>query len=436
MDLSGLPQSAQHRIGAAEIEAELILKRSKIPSQVARIRAKNPLAKPESWRDGSIQEQKRFEQSLFDAAAHDSIHQGRIQAARHLLGAAAEEFFIAGNLDIKQFDAKLESIGDWVCKKFRVKRAWFDVVKQGWRAARRKRPTALEAGESSKGTIIAKLPAEALVRMEADTAAFLAYYLPKLEREANKSGPIHDAELFRELVIHQFNLVARECMAVCGSVSEFEAELHSDIARFVRYGLSQYPWLADPMRKELDAGFALFVMRANPWAEIPEKDRASVWHVGAITGEGLTHAALKLRAEAWKHAAEGGFPETKQAGAAKPSMDESTRTGAGPAVNGMDPAESDGKGRKRGPKPDHEAASRVAEIVARVAPDGDWRPKLDDICEALDEAQIPFPPRWRKRDRSCDGWAAYDERANAVKAIEYRLEIATQRKKTTPETLS
>jgi hypothetical protein len=177
-------------------------------------------------------------------------------------------------------------------------------------------------------------------------------------------------------------------------------------------------------------------MRSNPWAEIPEKDRASVWHVGAITGEGLTHAALKLRAEAWKHAAEGGFPETKQAGAAKPSMDESTRTGAGPAVNGMDPAESDGKGRKRGPKPDHEAASRVAEIVARVAPDGDWRPKLDDICEALDEAQIPFPPRWRKRDRSCDGWAAYDERANAVKAIEYRLEIATQRKKTTPETLS
>ena len=92
--------------------------------------------------------------------------------------------------------------------------------------------------------------------------------------------------------------------------------------------------------------------------------------------------------------------------------------------------------KRRGPKADHEAASRVAEIVARVAPDGDWRPRLDDICEALDEAQIPFPPRWRKRERSCDGWAAYDERANAVKAIQYRLEIAKQRKKTTPETLS
>lgn len=95
-----------------------------------------------------------------------------------------------------------------------------------------------------------------------------------------------------------------------------------------------------------------------------------------------------------------------------------------------------GQGRKRGPKPDHEGAARVAEIVARVAPDGDWRSKLDDICEALDEAQVPFPPRWRKQVQSCYGWAAYDERANAVKAVEYRLKIAKQRKKTTPETLS
>jgi hypothetical protein len=219
-------------------------------------------------------------------------------------------------------------------------------------------------------------------------------------------------------------------------VEEFEAELHSDVARFVLYGLSQYPWLADAMRKELETGFTLFVMRANPWAEIPEADRATAWHVGAITGEALSHAALKLRAEAWKHAAEGGFPKANQAAPIELSGDESTGAAAGPAVNGTNLAKPEGKGRKRGPKPDHEAASLVAEIVLRVAPDGDWRPKLDDICEALDEAQIPFPPRWRKRDRSCDGWAAYAERANAVKAIEYRLEQAKQRKKTTPETLS
>ena len=186
--------------------------------------------------------------------------------------------------------------------------------------------------ESRPKTIIARLPKAALIRVEAATAAFMAEYLPKLEREANKSGPIRDAELLRDFVTHQFNLVARECMAVCGSAQEFEAELHSDIARFVHCGLSQYGWLADPMRKELATGFALFVMRANPWAEIPEDERASVWHVGAITGEALTHAALKLRAEAWKHAADGGFPEAI-AGAAEPSGTDPTRTDSRPAVS-------------------------------------------------------------------------------------------------------
>jgi hypothetical protein len=143
----------------------------------------------------------------------------------------------------------------------------------------------------------------------------------------------------------------------------------------------------------------------------------------------------KARAGAWTRVA-GTLPGTTPNGATEPKADESTCTNAGLTVNGTNRAESDGKGRNRGPKPDHEAASRVAEIVARVAPDGDWRPRLDDICEALDEAQVPFPKRWRKRDRSCNGWAAYDERANAVKAIGYRLEIAKQRKKATPETLS
>ncbi len=202
-----------------------------------------------------------------------------------------------------------------------------------WKAEAISRARSLKAGTESGQSIIGKLSKEALVRIEAATAAFMAEYLPKLEREANRSGPIHDAGLLRDFVTHQFILVARECMAVCGSVQEFEAELHSDIARFVYSGLSQYRWLADPMRKELETGFALFVMRANPWAELPEDERASAWHVGAITGEALSHASLKLRAEAWKHAADGGFPEAKQAGAAQQSGNELTRTDAGPADN-------------------------------------------------------------------------------------------------------
>lgn len=133
MDFSDLPQAAQDRIAAGEIEAELILDRSKIPAKVARIRARIPWAKPDAWPDGPIQEQKRFEQGLFESSARDSLHQGRIQAARHLLGTAAGEYIRDGNLDTKRFDATLAAIGDWVCKKFRVKRAWFDAEKQGWR---------------------------------------------------------------------------------------------------------------------------------------------------------------------------------------------------------------------------------------------------------------------------------------------------------------
>jgi hypothetical protein len=93
------------------------------------------------------------------------------------------------------------------------------------------------------------------------------------------------------------------------------------------------------------------------------------------------------------------------------------------------------KGRKRGPKPDYETASRVAEIVARVAPDGDWRSKRDEICEALDNETIPFPAKWR-RDRRCRCWSDCIEAPIVIKAIEYRLETAKQRSQPTPETLS
>ncbi|HEX7424863.1 MAG TPA: hypothetical protein VF311_13405 [Terriglobales bacterium] len=192
------------------------------------------------------------------------------------------------------------------------------------------------ASNPADKSLIGKLPKAALVRMEAATAAFMAGYLPKLEREANKSGPIHDAELLRELVIHQFDLVARECMAVCASAEEFEVELYSDIARFVRYGLSQYGWLADPMLQELDTGFTFFVMRVNPWAEIPENDRASASHVGTTTGEALSHAALKLRAEAWARAAKGGFPKVDLAGDTKPGGTEPAQGQPAKVANGAD----------------------------------------------------------------------------------------------------
>jgi hypothetical protein len=102
----------------------------------------------------------------------------------------------------------------------------------------------------------------------------------------------------------------------------------------------------------------------------------------------------------------------------------------------LEPTTEGNPARKRGPKVDHEGAARVAEIVACVAPDGEWRSKLDAVCEALDEAEVSCPKPWRRKFRTCDGWADYPDRATAVKAIEGRLRIARQQKEATPKTLS
>jgi hypothetical protein len=95
-------------------------------------------------------------------------------------------------------------------------------------------------------------------------------------------------------------------------------------------------------------------------------------------------------------------------------------------------------GRKRGPKTDYENAVRVAEIVARVAPDGGWKDKLNEICVALDAGEIPHPKTWRKREMPLKNWedGADCEPALAKKAIEHWLKVAKQRKKPTNETLS
>jgi hypothetical protein len=188
----------------------------------------------------------------------------------------------------------------------------------------------LEAGNAPK-PIIGRLPSEAIARLDAAAAAFMADYLPKREREVPKlenepDRRIREAELLPELVIHHFETAARECMTLCASVAEFETELRTDIARFVQFRVGQYQWLGDAMRSELNAGFTFFVMRASPRAGIPEADRASKWHVGAIVGEALSHTALKLIAEATARAAEGVFGKLDGAGATEPDAGESPRT--------------------------------------------------------------------------------------------------------------
>jgi hypothetical protein len=105
--------------------------------------------------------------------------------------------------------------------------------------------------------------------------------------------------------------------------------------------------------------------------------------------------------------------------------------------------------RKRGPTPDITTAQRIANIVARVAPDGEWRSnsRLDDLsialdhgvcdasdsttCEASDHEKIPIPRGWRQKGND---WLNLPDRATMVKAIEYRL--MTARKNPLAETPS
>jgi hypothetical protein len=108
---------------------------------------------------------------------------------------------------------------------------------------------------------------------------------------------------------------------------------------------------------------------------------------------------------------------------------------------------STGQRRKRGPKPDYETASRVAAIVARVVPVGDWHLKLSEVgealdhgvcnasdpkaCDASDHEKIPLPRGWKQKGND---WLNPPDNATMVKDIEYRLRTA--RKKPITETLS
>jgi hypothetical protein len=100
-------------------------------------------------------------------------------------------------------------------------------------------------------------------------------------------------------------------------------------------------------------------------------------------------------------------------------------------------AKSDRTGRKRGPETDYKTAARVAEIVERVAPDGDWKSKLDDVLMALDEANtldnpIPTPRTWKPKHGYRDWYAAVASdtaargRHMAIEAIKHHLKRAKE----------
>jgi hypothetical protein len=158
-------------------------------------------------------------------------------------------------------------------------------------------------------SLIARIVPQRFTAMDAGNAAFMAQFIPRLEREANRSWRT-DVALTRDLLLHHFNQTASAVLDVCVTVEEFEEALYNDIVWFTRCAMTHCPFVAEPQQEEWSQGLLLYWSRANPIPRIPDNDRETIWHVGAITAEALCHAALKWRAEAWRRAAAGQLAET------------------------------------------------------------------------------------------------------------------------------
>jgi hypothetical protein len=129
-------------------------------------------------------------------------------------------------------------------------------------------------------------------------------------------------------------------------------------------------------------------------------------------------------------------PETRTAGSA-PAAEQIIESGSrGNEVAASATASAQGKPgpnvehrRSRpGPLPDSDSHRAVKEIVDRIVPrDVPMIEKLDEVCEALDEAQpaVPVPSTWRARESPLRNWTEAtvlaSDRELAVKAIKYRL---------------
>ncbi len=80
---------------------------------------------------------------------------------------------------------------------------------------------------------------------------------------------------------------------------------------------------------------------------------------------------------------------------------------------------------KPGPKPDIDTAHRIRETVEAVTNREQLNSKLNEVCEALDEAEIPVPKTWKARKPPIRDWsdASGIEPELAKKAILYRLKV-------------
>ena len=86
--------------------------------------------------------------------------------------------------------------------------------------------------------------------------------------------------------------------------------------------------------------------------------------------------------------------------------------------------------RKRGPKRDYETALQVAAVITQLAPDGNWRERVEEICDGLDEAEVGRAKPWKKRGYRTWSDCFLGERGLVNKAIEHHIDLAHEHKET------
>jgi hypothetical protein len=140
VDFSDLHESSRSLVAAAEIEADSIFAKSRRAADQLEAEAYHQGVDPSGigYSPGDI---------ALDLARKQRT-EGQNDAAGHLFGVTAGEYMKREPLDTEGFNAKLETIGDWVSRKYQPSRSMLDDLKRHFRAlALRKRAAALQVAE-------------------------------------------------------------------------------------------------------------------------------------------------------------------------------------------------------------------------------------------------------------------------------------------------
>jgi hypothetical protein len=426
--LSELPEESRDLIAAADLEAHSILEGFQQDRDDLRAQA---------YELGTSLSDIDFAPGNIALEIADQKEaQGRSLAGAHLFNAASVEWWKWLKPDVEAFIAKLSETWRWAYQKFQLSSTVPEDHLRVWRVWALRERAAANSQRAGANTI--ENPNNAADRD------------PTKPNPADLGLPTPGTDEYKIAKEVQEAIQKRE-EADPGLKRRNQRKTEDQQAAYDRFFLMQNSYDAGRLEKvirdarkyaesylgEARSPEARLIVTRRIWNEfIPESLKSreprfefgnlhkAIWTEGYASPEG--YLSLEERAQRVADA---------QMQSAQPGLEHTNSTVSDAVATTPIPT---GRGRKRGPTPAYETATRMAEVVARIAPDGDWKKRLDEVCTALDTEEMPYPKTWPRRDVPLNNWedGATLEPILAKKAIEYWLDVAKQRQKTAPETLS